>query len=299
MTVVDLSRLPAPDCVEPLDYETILADKRARLLAILPAEQRTAIAAALALESDPLAKLLELEAYAELGLRQRVNDAARALMLAYAKRGDLDQLAAREGVIRQVIDAGDPAAIPPRAPVYEEDDRLRRRTQLAWEGLSCAGSREGYEFHALTAAVNVLDVQVESPAPCIIDLYVVDRRGDGVPDAALLAAVQVALSDKRVRPMGDRVTVRAARPRAYTVSAGLRIAAGPDAAVVLAAARAALVALLDKTRTTGATVSLAMMTAALVVEGVVDVELRAPTANIVCAPDEFPSLVAIVLDRLP
>ena len=33
---IDLSRLPAPDVVEPLDYESILAERKAALIALYP-----------------------------------------------------------------------------------------------------------------------------------------------------------------------------------------------------------------------------------------------------------------------
>ena len=55
-TAIDLSQLPAPDVVETLDYEAILADWRADFLARYP--QFSAF-----VESDPAIKLLETGAY--------------------------------------------------------------------------------------------------------------------------------------------------------------------------------------------------------------------------------------------
>src|SRR5690606_17245852 len=66
-TAVDLSRLPPPDVVQALDYETILAELQVDLAARLPDFDAF-------LESDPAIKLLEIVAYRELLLRQRVND---------------------------------------------------------------------------------------------------------------------------------------------------------------------------------------------------------------------------------
>ena len=91
-TAVNLSRLPAPQVVEALDYETILADLIASQRLLLPDFQP--------LESEPATKLLQIVAYREILLRQRINDAARAVMPAYAMGSDLDNLAALLGVTR-------------------------------------------------------------------------------------------------------------------------------------------------------------------------------------------------------
>jgi phage-related baseplate assembly protein len=36
MPIVDLSQLPAPDVVETLDYETILAERKATFISLYP-----------------------------------------------------------------------------------------------------------------------------------------------------------------------------------------------------------------------------------------------------------------------
>ena len=88
MAIVDLT----PDVVEVLDYETILAERKATLVSLYPEEQQEAVARTLTLESEPIVKLLEENAYREVIWRQRVNEAARAVMLAYAEDADLDQI---------------------------------------------------------------------------------------------------------------------------------------------------------------------------------------------------------------
>ena len=97
-TLIDLSLLPAPNVIEPLDYETLLADRKARLLALAPTAQQAELAAVLALESEPLTQFLQETAYRELLLRARINDAARACMLPWATGADLDNLGALYGV---------------------------------------------------------------------------------------------------------------------------------------------------------------------------------------------------------
>ena len=95
MATIDLSLLPAPDVVEELDYETLLEERKATLLSLYDESEREAVARTLALESEPIVKLLQENAYREVILRQRVNEAARANMLAYATGADLDQLGAK------------------------------------------------------------------------------------------------------------------------------------------------------------------------------------------------------------
>ena len=82
MAIVDLNQLAAPDVVEELDYETILSERKATLVSLYPEDQQDAIARTLSLESEPLVKLLQENAYREVIWRQRVNEAARAVMLA-------------------------------------------------------------------------------------------------------------------------------------------------------------------------------------------------------------------------
>lgn len=60
--MIDLSQLPAPEVVEPLDFEGIYQDLLATFRALM-GDGWTA-----PLESDPVVKLLELCAYREVQL---------------------------------------------------------------------------------------------------------------------------------------------------------------------------------------------------------------------------------------
>ena len=173
-TAIDLSRLPAPAIVEALDAEVIIADIKADLLTRLPD-----LANVLALESEPVVKLIEAMAYREMLIRARVNDAARAVMLATASGADLDNLAALFGVERLLVAEADLLAIPPVAAVYETDTALRRRTQLALEGYSVAGPRGAYMFHALTSHPQIKNVAVSSPSPGNVLVVLLANTGNG------------------------------------------------------------------------------------------------------------------------
>jgi phage-related baseplate assembly protein len=285
-TAIDLSLLPAPTVVEALDFESILAERKARLVSLHPVDEQVDIAARLALESDPLNKLLQENAYRELLLRQRINDAARAVMLAYAVGPDLDHLGARDDVERLLVDPGDSTAAPPRAPVYEDDTAFRRRIQLSPEGYTTAGSQMSYVYHGLSADPDVADIEAVSPVPGVVTVYVLARSGDGSASEALLAAVTAALNAEEVRPMTDQVGVQSASIVTYAIVAELVLYPGPDAAVVRAAALAAAEAYAAAQHALRRDVTLSGLYAARHQPGVQRVDLSAPVANLVIGSGE-------------
>lgn len=292
---IDLSRLPAPAVVEALDYEAILAERKAYLLSLWPEAERPALAARLALESEPLTKLLQENAYRELLLRARINEAARAVMLAHATGSDLDQIGANYRVYRLLVDEGDSLAVPPRAPVYESDADFRRRIQLSPEGYTTAGSEQSYVSHGLSADGDVADISAVSTQPGAVTVYVLSRSGDGAASEALLAAVTQALNAETVRPMTDQVTVQSASIVTYSISAELVLLPGPDGALVHAAALAATQAYATAQHAMRRDVTLSGIYAALHQPGVQRVELAAPTANLVIGDGEASYCTGITL----
>lgn len=273
-TPIDLSQLPAPNVVEQIDYETILAERKATAISLWPADKQAEVAATLALESEPLTKLIQENAYRETIWRQRVNEAALAVLLPFAKRADLEQIAARFNVARLVITPADPTAVPPVAAVMEQDDALRERTQMAMEGLSTAGPRNAYIFHARSADGRVADATAISPAPAEVVVTVQSALGDGTADAELLDLVKTYLSDDDRRPVADRLTVQSAVVLPYTVTAVLYlISTGPESEPIRAEAERRLGELVNTRRRLGQEVNRSALDAALHINGVKRVEL--------------------------
>ncbi|TAE85068.1 MAG: baseplate assembly protein, partial [Verrucomicrobia bacterium] len=202
-TQIDLSTLPAPNVIEELSFESIFSAMLADLQARDPAFSAL-------VESDPAYKILEVAAYRELLVRQRVNDAARAVMLAYATGADLDQLGALLGVARFELEPADNEAVPPVPAVMESDTEFRRRIQLSLEGFSVAGPRGAYIFHGLSADPNVLDISATSPDPGEVVITVLSRLGNGSASNDLLDAVEARLNADEIRPLTDLVTVQSA-----------------------------------------------------------------------------------------
>ena len=272
---IDLSQLPAPEVVEQIDYEQILAERKAYAISLWPVEEQAEIAARLELESEPLTKLLQENAYREMIWRQRVNEASIANMLALAKGKDLENLAANHNVKRLVVQAANPSAVPPIPLLMESDDSLRERAQMAWEGLSTAGPRNSYIFHARSADGLVADATAESPLPAEAVITVQSNQGDGTASPALLATVKAYLSDDDRRPVGDRLTVQSAQIINYQVKAKLfSSTSGPESELSLAAANARLLRFVHQRRRLGLEVSESIIHAALHVEGIRKVVLE-------------------------
>ncbi|MGP2459513.1 baseplate assembly protein [Pantoea ananatis] len=281
MPTIDLSQLPAPNVVETLDYETLLAERKATLISLYPADEQASVTRVLALESDPLVKLLQENAYREVILRQRINEAAKAVMVAWANGSDLDQLGANNGVTRLVLTPADNTVTPPVEAVMERDEDFRARIAAAFEGLSVAGPSGAYEFHARSADGRVADASAISPSPASVTITVLSREGNGAAGSDLLAIVNAALNDEDVRPVADRVTVQSAQIVDYRVDATLYLYPGPEAEPIRAAAEAKLKAFVNTQARLGRDIRKSALYAALHVEGVQRVELAQPVADVV------------------
>lgn len=287
-TTVNLSQLPAPDVVETLAYEAILSD----MLLDLRARDSTFDAM---VESDPAYKILEVAAYREVLLRQRVNDAAKGVMLAFAEKSDLDQLGANYDVERLLIEPGDPSTIPPTPAIYESDDAFRARIPLSLEGYTTAGSEGSYVYHALSADGGVKDAAAFSPVPGSVTVYVLGYDGDGTASDDLISAVTAALNAEKVRPMTDKVSVLSASIVGYTIEASLTVYPGPAADTVLAAAEAAVAEYATEMHRIGYDITLSGIYKALHQSGVQNVTLTAPTSNITISEGQAPYCTGVTL----
>ena len=295
-TPIDLSTLPAPDVVEALSFETIFSAMLADLRA------RDAAFDAL-VESDPAYKILEVAAYRELLLRQRVNDAARSVMLAYSAGSDLEQLGGLFGVTRKTITPADTNAVPPVPSVMESDTDLRYRIQLALEGLSTAGPVGAYQYHALSVE-GVKDAAIAGPPdtdPGTVRVTLLGNAGNGAVGSPIIAAVTAVLNGEDVRPLTDTVVVQSATITSYEVIATLYVLQGPDPTVVRDAALAAVTAFVARQHKVGADIRLSALYAALHVAGVDRVTLSAPgiTSDLVIDAEHAPYCSAITLSTSP
>lgn len=184
-TLSDLESLPTPAVIEPLSFETIFSELQTEFQSRYP--DYSAL-----LASDPAVKLLEVAAYREVLLRNRINAAAKASLLAFATSSDLDHLAAFYGVTR-LMD--------------ESDEGLRVRTRQRIIGFANAGGAAHYRYWALSASPEVADVEVDSPEPGRVRISVLAKGEEQAVSNAVLNAVRAVVLRDDIRVLTDTVEV--------------------------------------------------------------------------------------------
>ena len=285
--IIDLKKLPVPKVVQALDYETLLADRKAKFIELQQTDnERQHWQARLQLESEPVLKLLQENAYLELLLRSQINESAKAVMLAYATGSDLDQLGALFGVQRLLIRAEDLTVNPPVTAEYEDDERFRSRIQMSLEGLTTAGSRGSYEFHTLSTSPNIKDVEVASPTPGTVKVTLLSTEGQGSADVELINAVKAKLNAEHIRPLTDTVQVESAVILPYQIQAVLTLYPSVLETVVLENVNQAINRYVKKQHLLGVDITRSGVFAALHQEGVQNVRLNQPLADIVVQPHQ-------------
>lgn len=276
-STIDLGGLPPPNVIEALDYEAILAAyktlARERLASVLPDWNPDR-------ESDPIVMVLEACAYRELVTRARVNDAARASLLAFAAGADLDHLAAFYGVSRLAD---------------ETDAAFRLRVQQRIIGWANAGGAAHYRYWALSAGATVADAAIDSPQPGLVRVSVLSTEGDGTPTPATMDAVRATVGRDDVRVLTDTVTIVPAVIVPVTVTA--RVWLYPDTPTdVFDRLAPTLATTVNQARGLGWDLTRSWLTARLHVAGVYKVELTSPSADVSVGADSCVALAGANLE---
>lgn len=285
--LVDLKKLPAPKVVQELSYETLLTQRKEKFLSLQESdEMRRHWQARLQLESEPVVKLLEENAYLELLLRTNINESAKAVMLAYATGSDLDQLGALFGVTRLILQAEDLKSNPPTTAKYEDDERFRTRIQMSLEGLTTAGSRASYEFHALSTSAKIKDVDVTSPTAGTVKVAILSTEGQGTADGDLIKAVKEQLNAEHIRPLTDTVLVESAVILTYEIQATITLYPSVLESVVMGNVNQAITSYVNKQHSLGIDITRSGIYAALHQEGVQNVKLTKPMDDLIVQPHQ-------------
>lgn len=98
----------------------------------------------------------------------------------------------------------------------EDDDSLTLRILKAPDGYSTAGPSEAYVAKTIELGDDIEDVLVTSPSPCNVDIVVM-KRGGQLPTNNDIQNLQKALSDRNIRPLGDKVVVKAPNEVNYDI----------------------------------------------------------------------------------
>ncbi|ENH0678168.1 baseplate J/gp47 family protein [Escherichia coli] len=293
--IIDLSAIPVPDAVEVPDTAVLVSQIVAKY------QELDTLFSAL-VESDPAYKWAEALAFRVALMRQQLNDAIRAVLLASACAADLDQVGANFQVERLVITPADESTIPPTEAVYEDDDAFRERIQLSWARLSTAGARNAYRYFARSADPDVLDVKAYGPETHLqegrVFLYVLSRTGDGTASQTLLDKVAASVGDDEIRPLTDFVSVRSAEIVPYDVVADIHIPYGVEGALVMEKANTALQQYADSVHRIGSIAACSGIDRALHQSGVITVNLKSPRADVVTQMGQAPWCRTLTLNKV-
>lgn len=293
--IIDLSLIPVPDAVEVPDAFLLLAElieKYRELDAVFDA----------LVESDPTYKLSEAFSWRVVLLRQRVNDAVRAVLLASARKNDLDQVCAGLEVSRKVVKPEDLTTFPPTPAEMESDEELRARAQLSWGRLSTAGAEDSYHYFALSADSDVLDARAYGPETHEqegrVFLYVLSRTGSGIAPQALLDKVAEAVKADDIRPLTDFVSVRSTELREYRVDADIYIPYGVDGSLVMSLAQAKLDEYIEQVHRIGGIAARSGIDGALHQPGAVRVVIRQPAEDVLSEMGQTPWCSSVSIQRV-
>lgn len=272
-TLSDLASLPTPAVIETLSFETIFSELQTEFQSRYP--DYSAL-----LASDPAIKLLEVAAYREVLLRNRINAAAKASLLAFATGSDLDHLVAFYGVTRLTD---------------ETDEALRLRTRQRIIGFANAGGAAHYRYWALSASPEVADVEVDSPEPGRVRISVLAKGEEQTVSNAVLNAVRAVVLRDDIRVLTDTVEVVAAELMPVTVHARLWLY--PDAPLeTLAAIQAVFASTLAAYAGLGWDLTRSWIVGQLQRAGVHKVDLLSPTTDIRVAANQAVRLASLNLE---
>ena len=198
MPSLDIAALPEFDVFKVPTYDEALADNLALLKQLSPDY--------VPLEGDDRMLLLEAFSYREVDKQHKFVAQLKNLLLLYATSDALDVVAVDYGVAR--LD-------------NEKDEVFRQRIANSLFGHSTAGSLEGYDFHARSVDSRIDDVHTFSQSAAHITV-VITSFTDEISNE-LLVKVTEAVSDKKVRPLTDMVSVVQATKKPITITATITL----------------------------------------------------------------------------
>ncbi|MDE5059983.1 baseplate J/gp47 family protein [Wolbachia endosymbiont of Drosophila aff. chauvacae BK-2020] len=245
--------------IEPLNFEEIFSRMKEELIS--RDESFTAL-----VESDSAMKVLEVAAWRELLLRQRINEAVKSNLLKFATGEDLDNLAEFYGVERQK---------------EEDDERFRKIIKAKIIGWSTGGSKEHYRYHALSADSRVKDALVEPPIPGKVQVSILSTELSTLQEE-LLEIVKNQLNREDVRILTDTVEVVSCNMIEIDIHSKISIKR-PD---IIETVKKKFIEKFGTTKRLGWKVTRSWIIANLFMEGVENVELIEPREDIVVKGNE-------------
>ncbi|WP_425385128.1 baseplate assembly protein [Wolbachia endosymbiont (group B) of Schoenobius gigantella] len=258
--------MQTPNIIEKLSYEEIFSRMKEELV------RRDETFSAL-VESDPAIKILEVAAWRELLLRQRINEAVKSNVLKFAMGEDLDNLAEFYGVEREK---------------GEDDERFRKRIKAKIVGWSTCGSKEYYRYHALSADRRVKDALVESPIPGKVQISILSTQlsTTGIVSEELLEIVKKQVTRDDIRVLTDAVTVTSCNIMEIDIHSRMSI----SPIISKEEIKKQFIERFELAKRLGWSVTRSWIIANLFVDGVENVELIEPKEDVVVLGNECAAL---------
>ena len=248
-----------PNIIEPLNFEEIFARMKEELV------KHDASFTAL-VESDPAMKVLEVAAWRELLLRERINEAVKSNLLKFATGNDLDNLAEFHGVEREN---------------GENDESFRKRIKARIVGSSTGGN---YRYYALSADTRVKDALVESPVPGKVQVSILSTElsTTGIPLEELMEIVKNQLNREDVRILTDTIEVVSCNIIEIDIHSRISIKR-PD---IIETVKKKFIEKFEASKRLGWSITRSWIIANLFVDGVENVELIEPREDVVVQGNE-------------
>ncbi|KAA6405668.1 baseplate J/gp47 family protein [Candidatus Tokpelaia sp.] len=267
-----------PEIIEELSATALLERKKALLQSLYDKNGLPFNVSAIAY--DPANIQLEVSVFDELLLRARINDAARATLLAFATGSNLDALGDFHGVLR----------LP-----NETDEAYRRRIRLFVSGARGGGTADYYRYHALSANSAVKDAIVyrQGKSP-IIYIAVFGDTADGSVGEQLLADIAAYMRDPKICMTSDTLEIVSAVRIFVPVKAEIWLY---QAAQANASERAAanLRSRWQDRQALGRPLTQSFIISSLMIDDVARVHLQVPAEDIEAAPNEAIAITDIEL----
>lgn len=99
----------------------------------------------------------------------------------------------------------------------ESDEQLADRIYLAPSSYSTAGPDDAYEYWVKTCNPSITDVKVQSPSDGVVEIRFIMQDGT-IPGEATLQEVGTFLQNEKIRPLTDKVEVKAPVAQNYAIN---------------------------------------------------------------------------------
>lgn len=169
----------------------------------------------------------------------------------------------------------------------ETDDQLRERVRLAPNTFSVAGPTDAYKFFAFTAHPTIIDVTVTNPVPGTVQIFPLSTAGVPTP-APILAAVYDICNGEKVRPTCDTVLVTSPTAVPYNIEVEVVLYNSANQQLVQDGGYSALQQYSqDQGKKLGRDIIRAQISALCALEGVYNINVIQPAADVVLSPSQF------------